>query len=113
MLRDRRGRRQLHRRHLRGSIPLPESAPHPAEEHPECVFGYHNIATDGSPLATSYPPHDELVYPSLVDGNKRTRRLAETALLYLVGYDSAALRAEMIEMRVDLAEWRIGVEKPS
>jgi len=32
------------------------------EAHPECafVFGYHNnIAVDGSPLATSHPPHDE------------------------------------------------------
>jgi glycosyltransferase involved in cell wall biosynthesis len=30
--------------------------------HPKCafVFGYHNnIATDGSPLATSHPPHNE------------------------------------------------------
>jgi hypothetical protein len=32
------------------------------EAHPECAFafGYHdNIAIDGSPLATSHPPHDE------------------------------------------------------
>jgi hypothetical protein len=49
--------------------------------------------------------------PTFLDGNKRTGLLAGSASLYLAGYDSAALRDEIVEVSVMKAEHKITLKE--